>query len=561
MTLKSAKDGVGCRVKILLLAIAPPTGQQITMNSTNQLELTDPAAYLDQPYGDFALLVNAHARNQPDRIALDDGQEQLTWLETTTMVNRIAAKLQAEGLVKGQAISILGTTTTRYALVYLAAIIAGGCAAPLTTSATPEQLVAMMQDSGADHLFIDKAKLDELHESGIALPPLKQILMDKPAETAPFLFDWMAADSDQLQDLDVGPEDPYNIIYSSGTTGTPKGIVHSRQMRWYQMAVGERTGYGKPGQVSLLSTPLYSNTTLSVFIGTMAYGGTAVLMPKFDCKQWLQLAEKKRATHTMLVPIQYQRLMDFEEFDDYDLSSLTHKYCTSAPFSAELKLEVLERMPGRLVEAYSMTEGGVVCMLLAHAHPDKLHTVGIAWGDSEVITIDEDLNRLPHGEMGELVGRSRTMMSGYQNQPEKTEKSSWYDENGDRWQRMGDIGQVDEDGFITLMGRAKDMIISGGFNIYPRDLEEALMDQPDVIDAAVIGVPSKDWGETPYGFVVARGGYELDLEKLKSDTNAKLGKTQRLSALQQISELPRSHIGKVLKTELRDSLIERKIVQ
>ena len=144
------------------------------------------------------------------------------------------------------------------------------------------------------------------------------------------------------------------------------------------------------------------------------------------------------------------------------------------------------------------------------------------------------------------------MMSGYQNQPEKTEEASWYDENGERWQRMGDIGKVDEDGFITLMGRSKDMIISGGFNIYPRDLEEALMAQPGVADAAVVGVASRQWGETPVGFVVAETGVELDLEALKAATNAGLGKTQRLSELRLIDELPRSHIGKILKTELRD---------
>jgi acyl-CoA synthetase (AMP-forming)/AMP-acid ligase II len=512
----------------------------------------NPARYLEQPFGHLADLINAHAVNQPDRIALDDGEERLTWAETAAQVNRIAAQLQADGLAKGQAVAILGTTTIRYALAYLGAIVAGGCAAPLTTSATPKQLANMARDSGAMHLFVDTAKRAELFESGVDLPPLKHIMMDVAGDDAPLLFDWMAAEGAMPADPQVGPKDPYNIIYSSGTTGTPKGIVHSRQMRWYQMAVGENSGYGQPGQVSLFSTPLYSNTTLGIFVATVAYGGTAVLMRKFDCQRWLELAQQHRATHTMLVPVQYQRLMDFEGFDDYDLSTFTHKYCTSAPFSAELKAEVVRRMPGGLIEIYSMTEGGVVCILLAHAHPDKLHSVGIAWGGSEVITVDEDLKRLPPGEMGELVGRSQTMMSGYQNQPEKTEEASWYDENGDRWQRMGDIGQVDEDGFITLMGRSKDMIISGGFNIYPRDLEEALMEQPGVADAAVIGVESRQWGETPLGFVVAERGVSLDLDALKTATNSGLGKTQRLSELRLIDELPRSHIGKILKTELRD---------
>lgn len=522
------------------------------MSNSHQAEILDPVAYLERPFGELSNLINAHACNQPNRIALDDGDEQLSWSETAALVNRIAAQLQAEGLVKGQAVAILGTTTVRYALVYLAAIIAGGCAAPLTTSATAKQLAAMIADSGAGHLFIDTTKRKELAGSGVELPTLTTVMLDEFVDGLPTLFDWMALEGRTPADLQTGSEDPYNIIYSSGTTGTPKGIVHSRQMRWHQMGLGEGFGYGKFGQVSLLSTPLYSNTTLSVFLGTVAYGGTAILMQKFDCERWLELAQQHSATHTILVPVQYQRLMDFDGFDDYELSSFTHKFCTSAPFSAELKAEVLNRMPGGLIDVYSMTEGGVVCVLVAHAHPDKLHTVGVPWGDSEVFTIDEDLNRLPTGEVGELVGRSRTMMSGYHNQPEKTQEAIWLDESGKRWQRMGDMGRIDEDGFITLLGRSKDMIISGGFNIYPPDLEDALMKHDDVVDAAVVGVPSKDWGETPFGFVVARNGVELNLDELKEKTNAELGKTQRLSTLRQIKELPRSHIGKILRTELRN---------
>ncbi|MBL0925626.1 MAG: acyl--CoA ligase [Sphingomonadaceae bacterium] len=501
----------------------------------------DPQTELEKPFGSYPDLIAYWGRDRPDRIALDDGTESLSWGAVSALVERIALQLQRDGLQKGQAVAILGTTSVRYALAYLAAVRAGGCAAPLTTSATPGQLNAMIRDSGAMHLFVDAAKLADL--SGEELPPLKHVMLED-------IYDWMAEEGALPEDKGCTAADPFNIIYSSGTTGTPKGIVHSRGMRWRHAAVGPNGGYGEPEQKSLIATPLYSNTTLALVMPTLAYGGSLYMMPKFDVGQYLQIAAHEQITHTMLVPVQYKRLMEYDRFDDFDLSSFQIKYCTSAPFSADLKAEVVRRWPGALIEIYSMTEGGVVCLLHAHKYPDKLHTVGQPAPGSEVFTIDEQGNRLPQGNIGELVGRSPTMMSGYQNQPAKTAEASWYDTDGSRWQRMGDIGRVDEDGFVELVGRAKDMIISGGFNIYPIDLEAVLLQHPAVDEAAVIGMPSERWGETPVGFVTLKE--TVDTDAVLSDTNARLGKTQRLSALYAIGEMPRSHIGKLLKTDLRD---------
>jgi acyl-CoA synthetase (AMP-forming)/AMP-acid ligase II len=510
----------------------------------------NPLQELEKPYGSYPDLIAAWGQIQPDKIALDDGAETLTWGQVSAYVEQMAAQLQGDGLAKGQAVAILGTSTVRYALAYLAAIRAGGCAAPLTTSAAPRQLQAMMADSGAMHLFVDAAKLSDL--AGLELVPDKIVMLDAPLDNHPDLFGWMAAEGAVAADFGAGPDDPFNIIYSSGTTGTPKGIIHSRQMRWKQTAVGERTGYNAPDAAAMVATPLYSNTTLALVLPSLAYGSTLHMMQKFEVTGYLDRAAQHRVTHTMLVPVQYKRIMEHPNFADYDLSSYRIKYCTSAPFSAALKADVVKRWPGGLVEIYSMTEGGVVCLLMAHEHPDKLHTVGVPWNDSQVFTIDEDGIRLPTGTIGELVGRSGTMMSGYQNQPEKTNEASWFDSDGSRWQRMGDIGRVDEDGFVELVGRAKDMIISGGFNIYPVDLEAVLMQHPGVEEAAVIGMESDRWGETPVGFVTAKSGAALNVAEVLAATNAQLGKTQRLSALYPIDEMPRSHIGKLLKTDLRE---------
>lgn len=498
---------------------------------------------LAQPFGSFPAILVDWARVQPDALALVDEKSEVYWAELVGLIERLAARLVETGLQRGQSVAILGTSCVEYALVFLATVRAGGVAAPLTTSASPEQLAGMAKDSGAIHLFIDAGKAAELG------PDFMAEMIRVPLEE---IGQWMAPPGARAPEFDPAPGDPFNIIYSSGTTGIPKGIVHSHQMRWRQFAATALSYLGAGLEVrSLASTPLYSNTTMVAFLAPLLAGGTIRIMGKFDCARWLAHAQADRTTVTMLVPVQYQRLMDFEGFDDFDLSSLAMKYCTSAPFSAELKRQVLARMPGGLVEIYSMTEGGVVCLLAAHEFPDKLHTVGRPAPGSEMKVLDDEDKEVPPGTPGNLVGRSQTMMSGYKNRPDKTAEAQWTDPDGGVWMRMGDIGRVDADGFVELVGRAKDMIISGGFNIYPSDLEAELMREVDVIEAAVVGVESRQWGETPVGFVVLAGGAR-DCEAIMAAVNARLGKTQRLSALHAIDEMPRSHIGKLLKTELRE---------
>jgi long-chain acyl-CoA synthetase len=202
-----------------------------------------------------------------------------------------------------------------------------------------------------------------------------------------------------------------------------------------------------------------------------------------------------------------------------------------------------------------MTEGGGSFVLAAHEHPDKLHTVGVPIPGHDIRLIDEDGKEAPVGAIGEVVGRSSAMMNGYHNQPGKTADAEWYSPEGERFIRTGDVGRFDADGFLTLMDRKKDMIISGGFNIYPSDLEAVITQHPGVAEAAVVGVPSDAWGETPIAFVTPKAGMALTPEEVMVFTNAKVGKTQRLSAVKITSQLPRSAIGKVLKRELRDQYV------
>ncbi len=488
---------------------------------------------------DFPAALAANAAARPDHPAVICGDDQLNWRDFVARAEKLAGTLADRGVKPGDSVASIALSSVDYAVLWAAVLRLRATIAPLAPSSTPDQIAAMIADSGARFVFVDAPNRAAFAHVLGAL-----ILVDLDRLNG-FIDPTALAPPLAPLDPDVG----FNIIYSSGTTGTPKGIVQSCAMRSLHITGGRRIGYG-PACVTLCSTPLYSNTTLVSFIPTLAWGGTAVLMPKFDTARWLAEAEAHGVTHAMLVPVQYRRLLADPGFDAADLSAMQMKFCTSAPFAAELKAEVLRRMPGGLIEFFGMTEGGVGFMLAAHEHPDKLHTVGQPQPGHDVRIIDEDGNDVPPGTPGEIVGRSPATMNGYKNRPDLTAMAYWIDEQGKEWLRTGDIGRLDEDGFLTLMDRAKDMIISGGFNIYPSDIEAVLLTVPGVIEAAVVGVASDTWGETPVAFVVAPGA---DPESLRAAANAQVGKTQRLAAVVLVNELPRSHIGKVLKRELRDS--------
>jgi acyl-CoA synthetase (AMP-forming)/AMP-acid ligase II len=504
------------------------------------------AALFDQPFGTLSDALRLHARERADHPAVIDGDRVTTYAALDALVDRAATALQRDGVEAGGASAICAFSSLEYVVTFLAALRVGAAAAPLAPSSTAESLLVMLEDCAAPVLVLDAPAAQTLAPVAGRIRA-KRVSADGSDAGTTFRA-WLTPEGSAPTPAAISPDDAFNIIYSSGTTGAPKGIVQPHAMRWQQM----RSAFYDADAVTLVATPLYSNTTLVSVIPTLAWGGTLVLMAKFDAERFLQLSEAHRATHAMLVPVQYRRLMDRPDFDGFDLSSYRLKFCTSAPFAASLKADVLKRWPGGLVEFYGMTEGGGSCMLLAHDHPDKLATVGRPMPGHDMRVIDEDGVELPPGAVGEVVGRSASMMVGYHNQPGKTREAEWFSPDGLRYIRTGDVGRFDEDGFLTLMDRKKDMIISGGFNIYPSDIEHELHQHPAVAEAAVIGVPSDAWGETPVAYVALKPGADASPEDVKAWVNGRVGKTQRLADLRLLDPLPRSAIGKVLKRELRD---------
>ncbi|MCP3883218.1 MAG: acyl--CoA ligase [Sulfitobacter sp.] len=509
----------------------------------------NPPAPATTPTKTIVEVVRDNAKAHPEKPALVCDGQTVSWGAFDQRINKIANLLLSLGVSKGDNIAIISPNSIPYAELFMGILRAGACVTPLSTMASPDALQKMLTDCGARAIFV-AAQYLELVDGFIADLDLARFAIDfdHPAFQPYGAAVDGASDSDP--EIQIEMSDAFNLIYSSGTTGTPKGILHNHWMRSAQMDRVSPNGYDDNAR-TLLSTPLYSNTTIVSFLPTLYGGSTVYLMPKFDARGYLEIVQREKITHTMLVPVQYKRIMDVADFDAFDLSSMQVKFSTSAPLRAEVKADVLARFPGKLLEYYGLTEGGGVTVLNSAEHPDKLHTVGQPAPGNEIRLIDETGAEVPKGTVGEICGRGPTMMAGYFGRDDLTADYIWRDAAGNVFFRSGDMGRFDEDGFLILSDRKKDMIISGGLNIYADDLELVLLADPDVTDAAVIGVPSDAWGETPYGLVVLREGATRSGDDICADANAKLGKSQRLSAVELREELPRSSIGKILKKELR----------
>lgn len=493
-------------------------------------------------------MIRAREGLHPNRDAVICGDTRRTWAEFRDQTNRVAQALIGLGIAKGDRVAILSPNSVAAAEIFIGTLKAGAIIVPLSSMASKEALGTMAQDCGAKVLFLS----DDLKTLGEDAATSCQLVFNPTGAEWQSLLSQSSAEDPCV---DVGMEDGFNIIYSSGTTGVPKGILHSHRLRAAQMDRIEPNGYDAAAR-TLLSTPLCSNTTLVSFLPTLAGGSTVVLMAKFDAGEWLRLAETEKITHTMLVPVLFRRLLDHPDFPKTDLSNLQRKFCTSAPLREGVKREVLDRMPGKLMEFYGLTEGGGVCVLVADETPHKLHTVGKPAAGVDIRIISEDGEEVAPGITGEIVGRGPSMMSGYWNRADLTEATLWQDQSGAIFFRSGDMGHFDNDGFLTLSDRKKDVIISGGFNIYADDLERILLQEPDVIDAAVVGIPSDEWGETPMGFVVLKAGANRGTAEIREAVNAKLGKFQRIQKIEIVDTLPRSEIGKILKRELRATALK-----
>jgi acyl-CoA synthetase (AMP-forming)/AMP-acid ligase II len=342
------------------------------------------------------------------------------------------------------------------------------------------------------------------------------------------------------------------MIYTSGTTGKPKGARRTRTDRELVFALLQELRMGFD-EIHLTTGPLYHSGPNAFALLSMTLGGTVVVMRKFDALEWVRLVREHRVTSTFSAPTQLKRIVSLP--DDVlaraDCSSMRTLIANAAPVPYALKREVIEKLgEGFLFEVYGSTELGVDTVLRPEDQLRKPGSCGRPYGHIRLKVVDETGRDCPPGEPGELYIRTTLAMDGYHETAEQL--SELGDAPGERWQSVGDVARIDEEGFVYICDRKNDMIISGGMNIYPAEIEAVLYSHPDVMDAAVFGVPDEEWGEKVHAVVQPRAGREIDLAALGSFVDERLAGYKRPRSWELRAELPRTESGKLLKRLLRD---------
>jgi acyl-CoA synthetase (AMP-forming)/AMP-acid ligase II len=497
-------------------------------------------------------LFTRHARYRPEQIAIVFGDQRLTYLELNQQINKLANAMLNLGIQKGSKVATLLPNCLELYETYWAAAKVGAVVVPMSTMLMEGALKSLLLDADVEMIITNTSfanSIDHIRSDLSQLRPGCCLLVDATDRLGFHSYHTLknAEGGNEPSVAGIGGADYFNIMYSSGTTGLPKGIIHTHAIR-----VAYGTSFATafrltPESVTLHAGAIVFNGAFVDLMPTVFQGATYVLMPQYDPLTFIETIHLEKVTHVMMVPAQIIAMLNAPNFAPEKLDSLEMILALGAPLHQEHK-EVLNRLlPGRFYELYGLTEG-FVTVLDKFDYPRKPASVGVPPPLFEMKIVDASGEESPPNEVGEICGKGPILMPGYYKRNDLTQKAII-----DGWLHSGDLGYVDEDGFLYLVDRKKDMIISGGVNVYPRDIEEVIVQHPEVNEVAVFGVPDEKWGEVPFATITLVPTAKSTEADLKEWINARVGaKFQRVAAVKILPDFPRNVAGKTLKRDLRE---------
>jgi len=499
------------------------------------------------------------ARRHADKSAVICGSISITYANLDADADRFARALVEQEYAPDTKIAIMARNIPAYPVIHFGTARSGCVLVHASTRYIADELAYVLDKSEAKALIVDAKFLDVAADALKRAVDVRQLIVIDyeglaPAlpENALDLDDLIAGASEKAVDVEISENDPFAITFTGGTTGFPKGALVSHKARLISSRVGASEQNIVEDDIAAITTPLFHTAGLYVWYQpAVMMGATCVLVPEWSPRNFLAAVGEHEVNAAFLVPTQIIMLLNAKEFDETTFAQISKIAYGGAPMPPALLDELLDRFPGlELANNYGQTEACPLAMFRADQHSDRVATLGRAPHGIEVAILDDDGNAVAPGQVGEIASRGDHSMIEYFNEPEQTNAYFKGDKSG--WGWTGDLGVMDSDGYITLVDRAKDMFISGGENIYPKEIENVLHQHPAVAECAVFGIPDETWGEVGAAHVCLRKDTIASEQELIEFCIENLARFKRPRVMRLVEELPKTAVGKIQKTVLRD---------